>query len=258
MLDWKVGKLLESNMISKDIRSMVFSIPEVESFFAGQHFDFRLTAPDGYQAQRSYSIASAPSNSIRALAEIKDGDRKYMALEFGIQILPDGEVSSYLDRMPIGSELEIKGPLGGHFIWHPKVSTNLVLVGGGSGIVPLLSIAREFVTLNVDGSLLFIISVKSLADLAWKNEILMMNELYPNVRLELFLTQEWPQEWPESHRGRINQIKLETIITSWQKGISQIEPESYVCGRNSFVESVTSGLVQAGLPAIKIRAERYG
>lgn len=258
---WHIATLKSSELISRDIRSMFFEVPDFPQFKAGQHCDIRLTSSDGYQAQRSYSIASAPSSESRSELIISEmisdlGVNKSQKLEFGIQILPDGEVSSYLDIMRVGEQIEIKGPIGGHFNWDSNMDSPILLIGAGSGIVPLLSIAREFINRNGNQRLLFIISARSLEDLAWRDEILKFNDLYKNIKVELFLTREWPENWDAFYTGRINMDKLKKVVAPWM--VENKSPMTYVCGRTQFVELVATTLVRSGFNPNMIKTERYG
>jgi ferredoxin-NADP reductase len=240
-MDWQIATLKSIKMISNDIASLVLAFNNFGSYKAGQYCDIRLTAVDGYQTQRSYSIATPPSAS-------KDG------LEFGIQILPDGEVSSYLATLVPGDQLEIKGPLGGHFIWDESHDDDLVLIGAGSGIVPLYSMAQEFVLQNESQDLSFIISSKSLEDLAWKEQISEMSNSNKVIDTNIFLTRQYPPEWNESFTGRINLRRLQKLLNKKSRANTEI----YICGRTQFVEDISTYCVDLGFDSQKVRTERYG
>ncbi|TAK57690.1 oxidoreductase, partial [Patescibacteria group bacterium] len=139
MSTWLIGTLVSSKMVAENVKSLTFEVPKWPGHKAGQHCDIRLTAEDGYQAQRSYSIANAPET----------GSTK---VEFGVQILENGEVSPYLWNMTPGDKIEIKGPLGGHFVWSTEMPGPLVLIAGGSGIVPLMAMLREHVNRRENGT----------------------------------------------------------------------------------------------------------
>ncbi|MDM0112839.1 FAD-binding oxidoreductase [Variovorax sp. J22R133] len=206
---------------------------------AGQHVDVRLTAPDGYAAQRSYSIASAPH---------ADG------IELIIEKLDDGEVSPFFhDVVQPGDTIELRGPLGGHFIWQPEDGGPLLLVGGGSGIAPLMAMVRQWRSSSATTPLLLIYSARTWAELAFGDELLALQEQAPNFMFVAVTTRE-PARRKDDLDRRIDAAHIEAILTRWD-----YEPASvYVCGSNRFVEAATTGLLDAGVPATLIRTERYG
>jgi ferredoxin-NADP reductase len=216
MMDWKIGTLVESRITASDIKSLFFEIENWPGHLAGQHCDIRLTAPTGYQAQRSYSIASTP-------------DEKYV--EFGVQLLTEGEVSPYLWEMKPGDQVEIKGPLGGHFIWTPDMPGELVLIGGGSGIAPLLSIYKTAKNREV----VFIESA------ATTDKIMYYEELKDKLITRI-----------TSIDGHIDQEFLQKHLDPKNM------PMIYICGPTPFVETVASALVVMGFNSHSIRTERFG
>lgn len=243
MNDWYSAILLRSDMISRDIRSMVFSIPGFSSFRAGQYCDFRLSSDDGYQAQRSYSIASSPSEF-------------YMTneIEFAVQILPNGEVSSFLDTLHPGDKVEIKGPIGGHFVWE-KDARPIMLVGAGSGFAPLMSILREFVASKVSEPIYVIGSFRSIQDIPWYEELLTYNLDNPNLNLHIQLTREWPEDWDYRKTGQIDADVFCEIFNNWKVEADTVH---FICGRNPFVNIISRELVDLGFGNEVIKTERYG
>jgi ferredoxin-NADP reductase len=217
-------------------RSIVLELPEWPGHRAGQHVDVRLTAEDGYQAQRSYSIASGPEDEHLVLT---------------VERLEDGEVSPYLvDELRRGDELELRGPIGRYFVWEHAWGGPLLLVAGGSGIVPLRSILRHWATNDrrIPARLLY--SSRSLEEVIYRPELARLDEGGADIRLTL--TREWPDDW-RGHRGRVDAALLNELAWPPDQG-----PLVYVCGPSAFVESVAETLVQVGHTPSMIRTERFG
>ena len=206
---------------------------------AGQHVDVRLTAPDGYEAQRSYSIASAPG------AE---------QLELAIERLEEGEVSPYFHEVARpGDAIEIRGPIGGHFIWRREDGGPLLLVAGGSGIVPLAAMLRHRVNVAPDTPALLVYSARTWNDFVYRDELLRAQSHDGSFRLVLTTTRE-ARHRPDDFERRLDRTLLRDVLARWR----QTPRHTYVCGSNAFVEAITSDLVLEALPAASIRAERYG
>jgi ferredoxin-NADP reductase len=224
-----VAELIDENARSK---SIALELPDWPGHLAGQHVDLRLTAEDGYEAQRSYSIASAP----------EDG-----TLMLTIERLEDGEVSPYLvDVLRPGDELELRGPIGGYFVWDESLGGPLNLIGGGSGVVPLRSMLRHHRLSGSSVPVRVLYSARSLDDLIYGEELLGADDVH------LTLTRAWPEDW-EGHRGRVDGELLEEV--TWR---ADREPLSYICGPTGFVEAVAQSLVDAGHEPGRIRTERFG
>jgi ferredoxin-NADP reductase len=218
-------------------KSIVLDVPAWSGHRAGQHVDVRLTAPDGYQAQRSYSIASAPEDEHLTLT---------------VERLDDGEVSPYLtDELRPGDELELRGPIGGYFVWERSLAGPLLLVAGGSGIVPFRSMLRDWTATRSDVALRLLYSSRSLSDVIYQDE-LRGYEADEHADIQFALTREWPDGW-QGHRGRVDRQLLERV--AWPAAES---PLTYICGPSGFVEAVASALVDNGHPAARIRTERFG
>jgi len=206
---------------------------------AGQHVDVRLTAPDGYAVQRSYSIASAPG------AEL---------LELCIERLDDGEVSPWFhDIADVGDTFELRGPIGGHFIWRAADGGPLLLIGGGSGVVPLVSILRHRARVAPDARALLVYSARTYDDVIFRDELLALHGARTGVELVLATTRGDARRTGDSAR-RIDADALRTIVVRWGE-----EPRHvYVCGANRFVAAMAAALVDESIPAGRIRTERYG
>jgi ferredoxin-NADP reductase len=213
------------------VRTLVLDVPGWPGHMAGQHVDVRLTAEDGYQAQRSYSIASAPEAP---------------RVELTVEELPDGEVSPYLveDAQP-GDQFEVRGPIGGYFVWRARDGGPLLLVAGGSGVVPLMAMIRHRAATGSDADARLLLSVKTRADIIYRAEL-----EASGVALHFTLTREAPDGWTT---GRIDLEKVRAA------GPPPAEaPHIYVCGPTPFVEEAARLLVAAGHEPGRIRTERFG
>jgi ferredoxin-NADP reductase len=212
-------------------RSIVLDAPGWRGHRAGQHVDVRLTAEDGYQAQRSYSIASGPED---------DG------LVLTVERLDDGEVSPYLTgELRAGDSLELRGPVGGYFVWEQSLGGPLLLVGGGSGIVPLRAILRHRNATGSGVTVRVLYSARSLDDVIYREELDV-----PEVQLTL--TREWPSTWTGYHRRLDRELLAEVAWPPTDR------PLVYVCGPTGFVEAAASALVDLGHDPGRIRTERFG
>ena len=218
-------------------KSILLDPPRWPGHLAGQHVDIRLTAEDGYQAQRSYSIASAPDDDMLGLT---------------IERLDDGEVSPYLtDVLQPGDELELRGPIGGYFVWDGSLPRPLQLIAGGSGIVPLRAMLRHWLAADRPVPARLLYSARSLDDAIFRDELLGL-AAYDEVDVHLALTRAWPARWP-GHRGRIDRALVDAV--AWPP---QQRPRTYVCGPTTFVEAAAELLVQSGHRADSIKTERFG
>ena len=210
------------------------------SFQAGQHLDVRLTAPDGYQAQRSYSVASAPG---------LEGH-----YELVVEHLEDGEVSPFFhDVAEIGDAIEIRGPFGGHFVWGPENGGPLLLVGGGSGVAPLMSILRHRAEVGGDISVVLLCAARTWDDVIYREELIARDAPEARFTLLLSLSRDAARR-PQDFGRRIDTPLLEVTLA-----ILPAAPRlTFVCGSNPFVEAVTGHLLDLGLSSQTIRTERFG
>jgi ferredoxin-NADP reductase len=220
-------------------KSVVLEMPDWPGWFrSGQHVDVRLTADDGYQAERSYSIASAPEDE---------------QLQLTVERLDDGEVSPYLvDVLQPGDELELRGPIGGYFVWEESIAGPLVLIGGGSGIVPLRSMLRHWVATSHAVPVHLLYSARTVGDLIYPDELRGYADKYDQVDVRFALTREWPDGWT-GHTGRIDRPLLEQLAPPPDE-----RPNIYICGPTAFVEAASQWLVQIGHAPSLIRTERFG
>jgi ferredoxin-NADP reductase len=234
-LNWQLGTVAELVDETARTKSIMLEVPQWRGHHAGQHVDVRLTAEDGYQAQRSYSIASSPEDA---------------HLELTVERLDDGEVSPYLvDVLRPGDELELRGPIGGYFVWEAPGDTPLFLLAGGSGVVPFRSMLRHRMAAGSTVPLRLLYSSRSLGDVIYRNELQAADD---GVDVEFVLTREWPDDW-SGHRGRVDQKLLREL--AWPP---DQHPAIFICGPNSFVEAMAGGLVQDGHDPRHIKTERFG
>ncbi|WP_432131886.1 ferredoxin reductase [Streptomyces tendae] len=232
---WRVAEVADRRVESDSAVTLMLDVPDWPGHVAGQHVDVRLTAEDGYSTQRSYSIASAPES-------------RY--LELTVQRLPGGEVSPYLvDDLVPGDQLELRGPVGGWFVWKQEQTEPVLLVAGGSGVVPLMSMvrARETAGSRVPFRLLY--SVRTPSDMLYGPEL---RRGAPGLDTTYLYTREAPSGAPRTP-GRINPDDLARF--GWPP---DFEPTCYVCGPTGFVEKVAAYLVLLGHAAERVRTERFG
>jgi ferredoxin-NADP reductase len=236
-LSWQAGRVVETIQETQRAKSLVLDLPNWTGHRAGQHVDIRLTAGDGYQAQRGYSIASAPED---------DG------VMLMVDRLEGGEVSPYLtDVIEAGDEIEVRGPIGGYFVWDASLSGPLQLISGGSGIVPLRAMLRHWAATRPPVKVRLLHSARSLDDVIYRDE-LMRFAAFDEVDLHIALTRIWPERW-RGHRGRVDRAFVESA--TWPP---RDEPHIYVCGPTAFVEAATAALVETGQQPNTIRTERFG
>jgi ferredoxin-NADP reductase len=236
-LTWQAATVVALVAETARARSVVLAPPEWLGHRAGQHVDVRLTADDGYQAQRSYSIASAPEDEHLVLT---------------VERLDDGEVSPYLvDELRVGDELELRGPIGGYFVWEESLGGPLLLVAGGSGVVPLRAMLRHHraVASRIPVRLLY--SARSLDEVMYREE-LMQARSGDEIDVRLTLTREQPEGWA-GYARRIDRDLLADVAWPVEE-----RPLVYVCGPTGFVETAADVLVSLGHDAGRVRTERFG
>jgi len=233
-LTWQTATVASVVDETAKVRTLMLEVPGWPGHQAGQHVDIRLTADDGYQAERAYSIASAP------------GEPPALTVER----LDDGEVSPYLteDVQP-GDQLEVRGPIGGYFVWEPASGGPLMLLAGGSGVVPLRAILRYR---SLTGSMVpvrLLYSSRSLEDVIYRSEL---DALHDGVTVCHALTRSQPPGWT-GYARRVDAQMLAEV--AWP---AAEQPLAYACGPTSFVEAVAAGLVGLGYPAGRVKTERFG
>lgn len=231
-LTWQLGAVAAIAQETATVRTIGLDVPGWPGHRAGQHLDVRLTAEDGYVAERSYSIASAPGEPVAIT----------------VQRVDDGEVSSYLNQeLRAGDELELRGPIGGYFVWDGE-PVPLLLIAGGSGVVPLRSILRHRARTGALVPARLLYSVQSLPDVIYRAEL----DRLADVPVVYTLTRQHPADWT-GQVGRVSPALLAEV--SWP--VEQ-RPVAYVCGPTSFVETVAESLVRLGYPPAQVKTERFG
>jgi ferredoxin-NADP reductase len=233
-LTWQVATVEEVVDETPRVRTIVLEVPDWGGHRAGQHLDVRLTAADGYRAEREYSIASAPGEPVAITVERLD----------------DGEVSPYLTQeLRAGDGIEVRGPIGGYFVWDAEHGGPLLLLAGGSGVVPLRSMLRHRRLSGSDAPVRLLYSSRTLADVIYRAEL---DEPADGVEVAYTLTREQPEGWT-GYTKRVDTELLEAV--AWP---ADDAPLAFVCGPTSFVEAVAGGLVELGYPAGRVKTERFG
>jgi ferredoxin-NADP reductase len=232
-----VATVVETVVETPRTTTLRLDIPDWPGHRAGQHVDIRLTAEDGYQAQRSYSIASPP------------GDDR---LELTVVRIDDGEVSPYLTTIAdVGDQLEVRGPIGGWFVWDREDATPVLLVAGGSGVVPLMAMMRHHARIGSEAPMRLVYSARTLDDVIYREEL---TTLTADGRRELVLTltRETSAAWT-GRRGPVDAQLLQDF--GWP---GRDRPHCYVCGPTPFVEAVAATLVELGHAPEQVKTERFG
>ena len=237
---WRSCTITEIVRRSPTVSSFFFSTPQHWPFVAGQHVAVRLTAPDGYRAQRSYSIASAPEETGH--------------IELAIERLDDGEVSPFFhDVARVGDEIELSAPLGGYFIWRASDGGPILLIGGGAGIVPFMSMARHRANSGSRAPMVLLFSARTTADLLFHAELSALAGRADGFHLVTTLTRETAP--PAGVRtGRIDAAMIEEALAL----LADVPARSFICGSNPFVENAATRAIDAGVDAGRISTERYG
>jgi ferredoxin-NADP reductase len=239
MANWRSATLADKQVETERAATLRFTTEAWPGHLAGQHVDVRLTADDGYQAERSYSIASPPED---------DG-----ALALTVERLDDGEVSPYLvDEMAPGDMCEVRGPIGGWFVWDRADGGPLLLIGGGSGVVPLMAILRHRESVATDVPARLLLSARTLDDVLYRDELHALDETDDNLDVTITLTRETPPDWSGYDR-RIDRDMLAEV--AWAPSDN---PRVYVCGPTPMVEGAASSLVALGHDPGRVKTERFG
>lgn len=236
---WRVGMVVALHDETATARTIALDVPDWPGHVAGQHVDVRLTASDGYSAVRSYSIASAPNFENR--------------VELTIERLVNGEISPYLTQeVAVGDRLELRGPIGGWFVWRTQQTEPIQLVAGGSGIVPLMAMIRSRASVHSSAPFRLLYSVREPAAVWYSDDLKAQSDLDCPVAITYVYTRATPEGWSRPP-GRIDEAVI--AKTTWPPNLI---PTCYVCGPTSFVESAAGLLTAAGHGPDKIRTERFG
>ena len=237
-LTWRLAEVVGVRAETPRTKTLDLRVPGWVGHLPGQHVDVRLTAEDGYQAQRSYSIASAPA-----------GD----ALELTVEVLDDGEVSPYLgEELRAGDKLELRGPIGGYFTWTGSAPNPLFLIAGGSGVVPLMAIIRHRALTGKRTPVRLLYSSRSWDEIIYREELDRLAAAADGLEVVHTLTRTQPTNWTGPNR-RIDREMLAEF--AWPAGD---EPVAFVCGPTRLVESVASALVELGYGPERVKTERFG
>jgi len=230
--EWFVAVVEKIIVESPMVKSFYFHAPHELHHLAGQHYELRLTAENGYQATRVYSVASA-----------SNGDS---LLQLTIMNVPDGEVSPYIsEQLKVGDEVEIRGPFGKFFVWTSENTRPVLLIGGGSGVVPMHAFLSVHATSNSDVPMRLLYSARRYDDILYKDTFL------NNENVHITLTQDEPVGWT-GDLGRINESMVRNVL----EGLDG--PVCYICGMSAFVDAASNLLIELGIPAKDILTERFG
>jgi ferredoxin-NADP reductase len=237
--DWQVATATLFRQETTRVKSITFELPAWAGHMAGQHVDIRLTAENGYQAERSYSIASPAGGASQ--------------VELTVERVSDGEVSPFLtEELRPGDTIELRGPIGGYFAWNPRISSPLLLIGGGSGVVPLMSMLRTRyeTSSKVPAKLLY--SSRSAEDIIYRDELERLAANRDGFHLVHTLTRGAPAGW----KGQTRRVDRDMLAEYGFEPAAQ--PQIFVCGPTSFVETVADELVSLGHGELAIKTERFG
>jgi ferredoxin-NADP reductase len=238
-LEWQIASVRAIRQETPHVKTFTLTLPDWSPHRAGQHYDLRLTAPDGYQAQRSYSIASDPEQT---------GE-----IELTVERLEDGEVSSYLhDVLVVGDQVEVRGPIGGYFVWEASQGGPLLLVAGGSGIVPLMAMIRHRKAAGSRVPTRLLYSSRTYEEVIYRQELADLQKEGPGLEVFHTLTRGQPPGWA-GYARRIDLPMLAEVVKPLGNNA-----QAYACGPTPLVEAVANGLVTLGFPAGQIRTERFG
>jgi ferredoxin-NADP reductase len=237
-LEWQLAEVREIVVETSRVKSLWLLVTSWQGHLPGQHVDIRLTAENGYQAQRSYSIASAPEDELLALT---------------VEQVDNGEVSPYLvGDLRAGDQFALRGPIGGYFVWTAAIGGPLCLIAGGSGIAPLMSMLRHRDRRTSRASTSLLYSSRSLEDVIYREELDAMVRRDFDLRVVHTLTRKQPEGWM-GHRRRIDSALLAEACFSPERS-----PKIFICGPTPFVENVSRLLVELGHDPLTIKTERFG
>jgi len=238
-LTWQLGEVVATQPETARTKSITLTVPNWREHRAGQHVDVRLTAEDGYQAERSYSIASPPEQAPR--------------VTLTVERLDDGEPSPYLtEELRIGDKLELRGPIGGYFVWEAQMGGPLLLVAGGSGIVPLMAMLRHRAAAGNSVPTRLLYSSRSLEDVIYRDELERFVKSSTMLEVVHILTRAQPPGWT-GYARRIDTQMLREV--AWPVGQ---HPLAFICGPTPFVETAAASLVTLGYEPARIKTERFG
>ena len=238
-LNWQIASITNIKPETADVKTFTLRLPAWMRHRAGQHYDIRLTAEDGYQTQRSYSIASEPE---------REGE-----VDLTVERVQDGEVSSYLHDVVIpGDRLEVRGPIGGYFVWEASMTDPLLLVAGGSGVVPLMAMLRHRAAVRANNPTALLYSSRSFEDIIYTSELDHLSKTNGGLKIFHTLTRSQPADW-KGYARRIDEAMLREVA-----GPLGRSAQVFICGPTLMVESAANALVKIGINSNQIRTERFG
>lgn len=238
-LNWQIASISNIKPETATVKSFTLKLPEWMRHRAGQHYDIRLTAEDGYQTQRSYSIASEPE---------RDGE-----VDITVERIDDGEVSSYLHDVVIkGDRVEVRGPIGGYFVWEATMNDPLLLIAGGSGVVPLMSMLRHRASAGAKNLTALLYSSRNFDDVIYYDELDKLGKSSGGPQIFHTLTRSQPAGW-KGYARRIDDAMLKEVAAPLGKSV-----QVFICGPTLMVESAANALVKLGIDSNQIRTERFG
>jgi ferredoxin-NADP reductase len=238
-LDWQIASIRNVKPETAKVKSFTLTLPAWMRHRAGQHYDIRLTAEDGYQAQRSYSIASEPE---------REGE-----VDITVERINDGEVSTYMHDVLIpGDRIEARGPIGGYFVWEATMAEPLLLIAGGSGIVPLMSMIRHRAAAGAKNPTSLLYSSRTFEDIIYYKELEILRSASNELQVFHTLTRSQPADW-KGYARRIDQDMLKEVARPLGKSA-----QVFICGPTLLVEAAANSLIKIGIKSDQIRTERFG
>ena len=237
-IEWQIATVKAIRPETADVKTLTLALPDWTAHRPGQHYDVRLTAADGYSAQRSYSVASEPERT---------GE-----IDLTVERLADGEVSRYLaDTVAVGDRFEVRGPIGGYFVWDRSIGGPLLLVAGGSGVVPLMAMLRHRAAAGINDPARLLYSARTYEQIIYRDELERLGR-EDGLAISYALTRSQPAGW-KGYTRRIDDAMLKEV-----SGPLGPDALAYICGPTALVEVAADGLERVGLPAEHIRTERFG
>jgi ferredoxin-NADP reductase len=238
-LNWQIASITDIRPETAKVKSFTLQLPEWMRHLAGQHYDVRLTAEDGYQTQRSYSIASEPE---------REGE-----VDITVERIEDGEVSTYLhDVLVPGDRIEVRGPIGGYFVWEASMTEPLLLIAGGSGVVPLMSMLRHRAAAGAKNPTALLYSSRNFEDVIYYNELEQLSKAGSGPQIFHTLTRSQPAGW-KGYARRVDESMLREVAGPLGRSV-----QVFICGPTLMVESAANALVELGIDSNQIRTERFG
>src|SRR2546423_843950 len=237
-LEWQIATVKSLRSETPEVKTLTLTLPAWTPHRPGQHYDVRLTAEDGYSAQRSYSVASEPER----VGEI----------DITVERIADGEVSPFLDdTVVVGDRFEVRGPIGGYFVWDRSVGGPLLLVAGGSGVVPLMAMLRHRAAAGITDPARLLYSARTYEQIIYAEELEMLARKN-GLAVSYTLTRNQPTGW-KGYARRIDDAMLRDVSGPLGSGVL-----AFICGPTALVEVAADGLERVGVPADRIRTERFG